>query len=383
MASTARADSVVAQLTDDSVQDGFGVIADGAVYWTRQTKNLARWNGGDTFEIFFESDPSAQSVQHLSASGNKVVWRTFISGGSKYYFYDGDSIRIVADGVENVTAILTDGSSTVLYATSSPSPANHTSIFLWNSDTSQTTTVTTTGSVKFSLGYSAGRVIWKELIAPVQYGLFLWNGGSTRELRGPEQTHTDRAAAIAGDYVAWFGNGTPATDRKIWLHRISSGTTQLLDNGDIYQQILVSNTGSILFYDNRANVEIWPLGAAAPTTLGVGCMGHIDGNRAVWTGGVAGGTNREVLHYDVATGQTTRITTSTWNNHAPYISGSEIVWQGRPGNNDAFIYVDESRLEPIIIPEFFRRGDANGDENTDISDAVLILSVLFTGQGEL
>lgn len=79
----------------------------------------------------------------------------------------------------------------------------------------------------------------------------------------------------------------------------------------------------------------------------------IDAGLIVWT--EFEGSDEDIFLYDVATGETTRITNNGYNDVAPQIDAGRIVWHGYPGP-DAEIFLATfqpyaCRFEPPEEPE--------------------------------
>ena len=367
--STLVAEPIVYRLTNDSVQDGFVVMAGGSAYWPRATNNIARWSGGDSFEIIFEGQ---SHIQTLTGAGNLVVWKLFSSGRNiTIHGFDGNRVFTIAEDMAGIGFVVTDGTN-VAWTTYTSNPTN-VDVFFW--DGNSTREISTTSASKSDLGISNGRVCWRE-----NFNAYLWDGTQQRALPSPGGTGVDHGPSISGDYVAWVGRGEPSTDRKIWLHRISSGQTQTLDNGDIYQGIRVSEA-AIAFKENRGGIKLWRHGTPAPVRLATSQrLPHLDSTHAIYADFV--NDDFGVTRYEISSGRVQHFSTPGVIAHVPTSANGEIGWQGRPPRNnfdDIYIVAEASRFEPVVLPELFRRGDSNSDGKLDVSDAVGILNTLFLG----
>ena len=200
--------------------------------------------------------------------------------------------------------------------------------------------------------------------------IFWYDGTSVHQL-----TNSGGSPArprISGNYIVWIesAGNTPSGPPQIMLYDIATGTTLQITNDPLYNyktdpavsgtrvvwgaeykidyyDILTGQTGTIVelgdtWIDQVAisgdnvvwgdGTRVWLYDGTSTTYLGDGANADVSDSYVVWAKGYA------LYFYDIAAGQTHKLTDLTAYPSNPRISGSTVVWSATDGH-DPEIYM--------------------------------------------
>ncbi len=229
----------------------------------------------------------------------------------------------------------------------------------------------------------ANKVIWIERTRNVDK-VWIYDLLSNNSQELPNQSNN------AKGYLAIFGNNIVGVENnEIYLYDLSQENPQprqITNDGawkgrpGIYGEKIVWIAGITLYLYDIARGTLETLYNLPNDFANQDHHVDFNGHLIVFDSKRPGVHNRDIFAYDIDTRTIHLLSEHPTEQLRPRISGNRIVYEDyRDGdflnNADIFIYEFPSLL--------FIRGDANEDNQVDISDALRILSILFQGETRL
>ena len=323
----------VTQLTDDDRSDHGPDVSGDVIVWNSYDGtyiNVFAHVSGSTMQLTTDG-----RHEHPAISGTTVAWESRIDDQKEIFIYDLDT------GVTNRLSNNTWGDydadvSQNLVAWVSQEP-EETNVWLYDGTTSRQ--LPSTSTVNHSPRVSDSYVAWEAQAANRRYtDIMLYDGSRTTCLTDGNSRLC--LADISEDYILWLNHG------KLQLYDIDLKTTTDITDGSVrcYGADLAAGYIALALefgYDETGEIFLYEIASGNTTRVthnllddyGVSCSYPF----VTWQG--SDWYDDEIFVYDITTGRTTQLTDNDYYDSIPVIDGTKISWYGFPSSNGGEIFV--------------------------------------------
>ena len=340
--------------------------------------NKIVWQGFDNwdYEIYCYDTQTGETTEishnlfgdfHPIVDGDYVLW-THVEGDDAYLLlHDLESGETVQLSQGDYTTIgRFEGDNGTLIDGGLVTWREQRQVFLYDASTGETIQITDNDEGNRFPTVSQGRVAWTSTDSGNTRKVYLYDvtTGETEEIYSSPDFLSE--VKISGDHLAWrqYMGADPGPIWDIFVHDVSTGETRRITGTDKYNNLHAvaeqgvawtawGGTGSfdgVFFYDFATGETNLVVDGSEQTADRL----YAKGSDLVWQGTHLLGV--DVFHYDILTGEVTRVSRGIVTDEYPTADSGRVVWQAydvTSGHYEIFLGIPSPGSECFIATAAF------------------------------